>query len=300
MKKLIDQLKAHQVGVIKENESLAGYTTMKIGGPARVIIEPNTMSDIRTIIQLTKDASIPYRVIGRGSNLLVGDAGYPGVIIHIGKGLAHVEFEGCKVHVGAGHSIVTLASLAGKRGLTGLEFAAGIPGSIGGAVYMNAGAHGSDMSRILQKVHVLFDDGEMKWLTTSEMQYSYRTSILQKARPGVVLECILDLATGIPEEISERILANKNYRKDTQPYNKPCAGSVFRNPLPLHAGRLIEELGLKGFSIGGAKVSEMHGNFIVNAGGATAADVWNLIAHVQKEVKAAYNVELKTEVEQLG
>lgn len=296
---LMQTLIENNVGVIKENETLANHTTMKIGGPAKVLIEPNGISNLLKTIELIKEANVLFRVIGRGSNLLVSDNGFDGVIVKLGKGMDHLEINGTELLVGSGYSIVTLATVAGKRGLTGLEFAAGIPGSVGGAVYMNAGAHGSDMSKILKKAHVLFLNGETKWLTVEEMQYSYRTSVLQKIQPGVVLECVLQLAEGNPESISEVIQANKNYRKNTQPYNFPCAGSIFRNPLPLYAGKLVEELGLKGYSIGGAKVSELHGNFIVNANKATAQDVLDLIAYIQKQVKEKVDIELHTEVEML-
>ena len=282
---------------MKENEPLANHTTMKIGGPATVFVEPNSILNVLKTIKIATEMNIPFRVIGRGSNLLVSDKGFDGVIVKLGKGMDQIEINGTEIHVGSGHSIVTLAVKAGKSGLTGLEFAAGIPGSIGGAVYMNAGAHGSDISKILKKVHVLFLDGETKWLSVEEMQYSYRTSVLQEVKPGIVLECVLQLAKGEPEVISTIIQANKNYRKETQPYNFPCAGSIFRNPLPQYAGKLVEELGLKGFSIGGAKVSELHGNFIVNANQATAQDVLDLIAYIQKKAKENYGVELHTEIE---
>ncbi len=299
MQNCINQLKKNHVGIIKENEPLSAHTTMKIGGPARIFVEPGSPDSVIKAVEIAQAANVPCRVIGRGSNLLALDTGFSGMIIKLGKGLEQVQFAGSDIHVGAGHSIVSLASLAGRNGLTGLEFAAGIPGSIGGAAYMNAGAHGSDMSKIIQKVHVLFLDGESEWLTNEEMQYSYRTSLLQKVRPGIVLECVLTLSKGEPEKIREQILANKKYRKDTQPYDNPCAGSIFRNPLPEYAGKLIQDLGLRGYTLGGAKVSEMHGNFIVNNDKATAQDVLDLIAYIQAQVKAHYQINLETEVEQL-
>lgn len=184
--------------------------------------------------------------------------------------------------------------------MTGLEFASGIPGSVGGAVYMNAGAHGSDISKILTKAHILFADGSMEWLTNEEMEFSYRTSILQKKRPGIVLEAIFNLEMGDRAAIVSQMQKNKDYRKETQPWNFPCAGSIFRNPLPNYAGKLIEDAGLKGFSIGGAKISEMHGNFIVNAGNATAKDVLSLIQHVKETIFNLYGVKMETEVEIIG
>lgn len=294
---LLQTLIEHNVGIIKENEILANHTTMKIGGPAKIFIEPKDITNLLKTIELVKESNWPFRVIGRGSNLLVSDKGFNGVIVKMGKGMDHLKITGTEVLVGAGYSIVTLATALGKRGLSGLEFAAGIPGSVGGAVYMNAGAHSSDISKILKKAHVLFLDGETKWLSVEEMQYSYRTSVLQKDKPGVVLECVLQLSEDNPESISEVIQTNKNYRKNTQPYNFPCAGSVFRNPLPQYAGKLVEDLGLKGFSIGGAKVSDLHGNFIVNANKATAQDVLDLIEYIQKQVLENYGVMLHTEVE---
>jgi UDP-N-acetylmuramate dehydrogenase len=296
---LLQTLIENNVGIIKEEEILANHTTMKIGGPAKIFIEPNGISNLLKTIEIIKGANVPFRVIGRGSNLLVSDKGFDGVIVKLGKGMDHFEINGTEVLVGSGYSIVTLATVVGKKGLSGLEFAAGIPGSIGGAVYMNAGAHGSDMSKILKKAHVLFLNGDTKWLTVEEMQYSYRTSVLQKDQPGVVLECLLQLSEGNPDSISEVIQANKNYRKNTQPYNFPCAGSIFRNPLPQYAGKLVEELGLKGFTIGGAKVSDLHGNFIVNANKATAQDVLDLISYIQRQVKEKYGIDLHTEVEML-
>lgn len=299
LKLLIQKLIENNVGVIKENELLANHTTYKIGGPAKILIEPSGISNLLNAIKLIKEMNVPFRVIGRGSNLLVSDKGFDGVIVKMGKGMDHLDIKGTELLVGSGYSIVTLATVAGKQGLTGLEFAAGIPGSVGGAVYMNAGAHGSEMSKIVKKVHVMFQNGETKWLSVEEMQYSYRTSVLQNIHPGIVLECVLQLSEGKPDSIAEKIQANKNYRKNTQPYNFPCAGSVFRNPLPHYAGKLIEELGLKGFSIGGAKVSDLHGNFIVNADKATAQDVLDLIAYIQNRVREKFGVELHTEVEML-
>jgi len=299
VEKLYQQLMEMNIGIVKKAEPLANHTTMKIGGPAAILVEPSSLDHLLLTVKMITQAEIPYRVIGRGSNLLVNDEGFSGIIVKLAKGMDDLHIENNEIHVGAGHSLVQLASIAGKHGLTGLEFAAGIPGSVGGAVYMNAGAHGSDMSKIIQKVHVLFPNGETEWLSVQEMQYSYRTSILQKSRPGIVLECVLLLAPGNAEEISKVIQENKQYRQNTQPYNKPCAGSAFRNPLPKYAGQLVQELGLKGYRIGGAEVSEMHGNFIVNADHATASDVHQLIAYIQEQVRKVYGIELETEVELL-
>ena len=211
-----------------------------------------------------------------------------------------MKLDGTQLTVGAGYSIVALAVLISKKGLSGLEFASGIPGSVGGAVYMNAGAHGSDISKILTKAHILFEDGSLQWLTNEEMEFSYRTSVLQKKRPGIVVEARFQLTEGDKEQIVAVMQKNKDYRKVTQPWNSPCAGSIFRNPLPHFAGKLIEEAGLKGFQIGGAQISEMHGNFIVNAGNAKAYDVLQLIEYVKKTIMEKYNIQMETEVEIIG
>jgi len=165
---------------------------------------------------------------------------------------------------------------------------------------MNAGAHGSDISKILTRAHVLFENGSMEWLSNEEMKFSYRTSVLQNKRPGVVVESVFDLTAGDRAAIVAQMQKNKDYRKETQPWNFPCAGSIFRNPLPNYAGKLIETAGLKGFSMGGAKISEMHGNFIVNAGNATAADVLALIQHIKDTIFNLYGVKMETEVEIVG
>lgn len=300
MKEAVEKLRELQVGKVMENEPLANHTTMKIGGPADLFIEPSSIEHLEKTMEVIKESGLKWTVIGRGSNLLVSDMGIEGAVIKLGKGLDNLVINGTEITVGAGFSLVSLSVQISKNGLSGLEFASGIPGSVGGAVYMNAGAHGSDISNILKKAHVLFEDGSLEWLTREEMEFSYRTSVLQKKRPGVVVEAVFSLKEGNREEIVERMQNNKNYRKDTQPYNLPCAGSIFRNPLPDHAGRLVEDAGLKGHSIGGAKISEMHGNFIVNAGNGRAEDVLALIQHVKDTVFDKYGIEMETEVEIIG
>ena len=299
MKHLVSKLKEMDIGLVLENEPLANHTTIKIGGPADIYIEPSSVENLEKTMEIIRESSVPWRAIGRGSNLLVSDEGIEGIVIQIGKGLSHLEINDTKIKVGAGYPLVALSTLISKKGLSGLEFASGIPGSVGGAVYMNAGAHGSDISQILTEAHILFDNGEMKWLANEEMEFSYRTSILQK-KPGIVVEAIFQLEKGEKEEIVAIMQKNKDYRKETQPWDLPCAGSIFRNPKPYFAGKLIEEAGLKGFSIGGAKISEMHGNFIVNNGNATAKDVLQLIQYVKEKIFDLYGVTMETEVEIVG
>ncbi len=296
MERIIKELRANDVGKVKENEPLSNHTTIKVGGPAEIFVEPDSVDNLLKTMEIVQKYQLPWRVIGRGSNLLVSDEGIEGVVIKLGKGIDHLEIEGTQVRVGAGYSFIVLANALGRKGLSGFEFAGGIPGSVGGAVYMNAGAHGSDISKILEKARVLFPDGTVEWLTNEEMEYSYRTSVLQKKRPGIVLEAVFNLKEGDREMIAAEMKKHRTYRRDTQPV-KPCCGSVFRNPLPEHAGKLIQDASLKGYSIGGAQISELHGNFIVNNGSAKAEDVLALIKHMKETVLERNGIEMHTEVE---
>ncbi|QPC46258.1 UDP-N-acetylmuramate dehydrogenase [Mangrovibacillus cuniculi] len=300
MKEWMKEIQNANVGIVKINEELASHTTMKVGGPADILVEPDSLQSLKKVMEIVRKHNTPWTAIGRGSNLLVHDGGIEGVVIKLGKGIDHLEENGDKMVVGAGYSLIVLATQLSRKGLKGLEFAAGIPGSLGGAVYMNAGAHGSDMSQIVTKVHILFEDGTMEWLTNDEMKFAYRTSVLQQERPGIVLEAELLLEPGDKTEITDQLKKNKDYRRDTQPWNHPCAGSIFRNPLPKYAGQLVESSGLKGHQVGGARISDMHGNFIVNAGGAKAQDVLNLIQHIKGKIKEEHDVEMHTEVEIIG
>lgn len=300
MKNLTQRLIEANVGNVIENELLTHHTTMKIGGPADIFVEPKDIESIKKTIEILNEDGVNWTVIGRGSNLLVSDKGIEGVVIKLGKGLDHLFVKDEEVVVGSGYSLITLSTRISRQGLSGLEFASGIPGSVGGAVYMNAGAHGSDISKILTRAHIIFADGTMEWLTNEEMEYSYRTSILQTKRPGICLEAEFKLQKGNREEIIHNMQKNKDYRRNTQPWNYPCAGSIFRNPLPSYAGQLIEKAGLKGYSIGGAMVSEMHGNFIVNTGSATAQDILNLISYIKEYIYQKDAIKMETEVEIIG
>jgi UDP-N-acetylmuramate dehydrogenase len=300
MEVLEKELLQANVGKVLRNEPLANHTTMKIGGPADLFVEPNSLDNLKKAMSIITEHGAKWRAIGRGSNLLVSDKGIEGVVIKLGSGLDQLEVDGETVTVGGGYSLIKLATIISKQGLSGLEFAGGIPGSIGGAVYMNAGAHGADMSVILKKALILFEDGNVEWLTNEELGFSYRHSILQTERPGVCLEAVLNLKAGARDEIVAAMQKNKDYRRETQPWNYPCAGSIFRNPLPDYAGNLIEKAGLKGFSIGGAQISTQHANFIVNTGQATAQDVLDLIEHVKTTIREKFGVSMQTEVEIIG
>ena len=297
---LLTEIQELNIGKVKKNEPLSLHTTMKIGGPADLLIEPSSLENIQKVVAFINERKLQWRAIGRGSNLLVSDKGIEGVVIKLGSGLDHLSINESTIRVGGGHSLISLSTLISKKGLAGLEFASGIPGSVGGAVYMNAGAHGSDISKILTKAHILFEDGEIKWLSKDDMEFTYRTSVLQKKRPGIVLEAEFALTKGDRAAIVSQMQKNKDYRKETQPWNFPCAGSIFRNPLPNYAGKLIEEAGLKGYQIGGAKVSEMHGNFIVNAGNASARDVLELIQYIKDTIQNSRGIKMETEVEIVG
>ncbi|MCI3148951.1 UDP-N-acetylenolpyruvoylglucosamine reductase [Bacillus cereus] len=300
MEQLVNELIEADVGRVLVDEPLARYTTMKIGGPADILIVPKHVAGIEKTLQLVKQYKTKWIVIGRGSNLLVSDQGIEGVVIRLGEGLDHLEVEKHKVRVGSGYPLIKLSTLLSRQGLAGLEFASGIPGSVGGAVYMNAGAHKSDISSVLSKALILFEDGTIDWLTNKELEFSYRASVLQTKRPGIVLEAVFQLQAGKREEIVRSMQNNKDYRRETQPWNHPCAGSVFRNPIPHFAGDLVEKAGLRGYRIGGAQISEMHGNFIVNTGGASAQDVLSLIELIKHTIKDKFDVDMHTEVEIIG
>ncbi|MFA9557365.1 UDP-N-acetylmuramate dehydrogenase [Evansella sp. AB-rgal1] len=299
MNNLVKILQDLQVGKVTENEPLKNHTTWKIGGPAKILFEPSSIDGLqKAMVEIIK-RKVPWFVIGRGSNLLISDEGIDGIVIKLGEQTASFTQEGETLKVEAGYSLIKLATIISKKGYSGLEFAGGIPGSVGGAVFMNAGAHGSDISKILTKAHVLLPDGTFKWYTNEEMEFSYRTSKLQKEK-GICVEAVFELKKGDKETITKEMQGNKDYRRETQPWSYPCCGSVFRNPLPNHAGKLIEEAGLKGYSIGDAEVSTMHANFIVNKGNATAQNVLDLIDYIKETIKKKYGVTMHTEVELVG
>ncbi|SFX26913.1 UDP-N-acetylmuramate dehydrogenase [Thermoactinomyces sp. DSM 45891] len=291
-----------RVGVqdIKENELLSRHTTWKVGGPADFLINVKTKNELENVMKVIDKHKLPWRVIGRGSNLLVRDGGIRGVVLKLDKGFEYFEFQGTKVIAGGGTSTVMLATKTARQGLTGFEFAGGIPGNIGGAVYMNGGAHGSDVSEVLISAEVLLESGEWVTLSNEQLAFSYRTSVLQKDLRGIVTEATFQLEDGDAVAITDALTRFKDRRRQTQPLQLPCAGSVFRNPAGDFSGRLIEEAGLRGYRIGDAEVSTMHCNFIVNRGQATAQNVLDLIAHVQETIREKYHIELEPEVQVIG
>ncbi len=281
-----------------EQEPLARYTTYRIGGPARYFLTPADTDDVVKALQFAEDKGVPWLVLGLGSNVLVKDAGYPGLVIRIGKGLDKFEMKGATAIVGAGLPTPLLSRRTAEAGFAGVERFIGIPGTVGGGVYMNAGAHGATFADIVTEVSVLDPKGKLKQLTRKQVPYKYRTSGLGQV---IVLEAKLALGEEAPaklKEIQSRLL---RWRKVGTPFDQPCCGSVFKNPEGTKtAGMVIEEAGLKGFRIGGAHVSILHANYIVNTGNATAADVLKVIDHVRKTVSKKEGVELELEVKVLG
>lgn len=299
MQQVISELMNGSFGEVRLQEPLAPYTTWKIGGPADVLLIPGSKEQLVAAVKLLHTHGIPWMALGRGSNMLVADKGVRGVVIKLGDALETVRIEGESIVAGGAYSFIKLSVIAGKQGLTGLEFAGGIPGTVGGAVYMNAGAHGSDVSRILQRAEVLLPDGELVTLQNEDLAYAYRHSILQTS-PGIVTEAEFRLRYGDRKEIAAAMAAYKDRRLRTQPLQLACAGSVFRNPEGHHAAKLIEEAGLKGLRVGGAEVSPLHANFIVNTGQATAYDVLTLIEQVKETVRTRFGVTLVPEVLVVG
>lgn len=299
LKEWIQKLITDDVGNVLANEPLSKHTTWKIGGTTDAFIQPKDMNGLLKTIKLLHEYKIPWKVFGKGSNLLVLDQGFQGAIISLDKEFQEIHFENTYVHVGAGSSFIRLANLAAKHGLTGLEFAGGIPGTVGGAIYMNAGAHGSDISQVLSEADVLLENGSLIRWKLADFDFSYRRSRLHDKK-GIVLSGVFSLKQGDRKKIAEDMARLKHHRRKTQPYHLPCAGSVFRNPEGDYAGRLIEQLGLKGFRIGGAQISTMHANFIVNVDQASAKDVLNLIEYVKEQVYDAYHIKLVPEVELVG
>ncbi len=299
MEKLIEALQAARVGNVLPNEPLADYTTWKIGGPADLLIVPHGKEELAAAVKLLHEHGVSWTSLGRGSNMLVSDKGIRGVVVKPGSGLDYARFEGQTVYAGAAFSFIKLSVLAGKEGLTGLEFAGGIPGTVGGAVYMNAGAHGSDVSRIFQSAQIVTETGELVTYGREAMAFDYRHSMLHESK-GFVVEAVFELERGVREEIAATLASYKERRIRTQPLHLAVAGSVFKNPPGDFAARLIQEAGLKGYRVGGAEISVQHANFIVNTGQATAEDVLTLMAHIQSTVKARYGVELVPEVLVVG
>ena len=293
---IIKDLKKIKCGKIITNISLKDYTTYKLNGKAKVVVFPKNKNELINLIKYIKENNIPYKILGNGSNLIFVKPVYEGILIKLSE-FDELKIEKNVIQVGAGYNLMKLALKVCRMGLTGLEFATGIPGSIGGAVYMNAGAYNSDMGYVVKKIKVLTPNLEIKEMTNRELDFHYRTSFLQKNPGYICLEATIILRYGNKDIIMDIIKDRKERRLIGQPLEYPSAGSVFRNPKDDYAGRLIEEIGYKGKKIGGAQVSEKHANFIINIGNATGEDIYKLIKEIQAKVKEKYDIELKVEQE---
>ena len=284
---------------VYRNEPMKKHTTFRIGGPADYYLCPHSAKEIQKVVEICKEEKLPYFILGNGSNLLVSDKGYRGAVIQLWKNVSDIQVEGCLIQAKAGASLAKIAAQALEAGLTGMEFAAGIPGTLGGAVVMNAGAYGGEMKDILQEALVMDEQGEIFTLKKEELHLGYRTSII-KEKGYIVLAAALELKPGDRKEIKEKMDELKQRRVEKQPLDMPSAGSTFKRPEGYFAGKLIMDAGLRGFSVGGAQISEKHCGFVVNTGKATANDVLTLIREVQKRVRDKFGVELETEVKFLG
>ncbi len=284
---------------VLRQEPMALHTTFRIGGPADYFVMPETTEELANVLNLCKEENVPYFILGNGSNLLVGDKGFQGVVVQLYKNFDGITIDGTTVTARAGAMLIRVAREAGKAGLTGLEFASGIPGTIGGAMVMNAGAYGGEMKDVVSSVTVLTKEGEVKTLTGDEMDFRYRGSVVED-EGHIVLETVMELKNGNIEEIQSRMEELSVQRRTKQPIEFPSAGSTFKRPEGYFAGKLIMDAGLRGYTVGGAQVSEKHCGFVINAGGATAADVMQLMKDVSDKVKEKFGVVLEPEVKRIG
>ncbi|MFP4698193.1 MAG: UDP-N-acetylmuramate dehydrogenase [Eubacteriales bacterium] len=281
------------------NEPMSKHTSFKIGGPVDFFLTPRSIKQLQLLVNYCRDNEVPHYIIGNGSNLLVRDGGFSGVIIQIYKNLSSVKIDNDKVFAEAGILLSTLAKKICKASLKGFEFASGIPGTLGGAVCMNAGAYGGELKQILVSATVINDKGDLVTLSNEKLELGYRTSIIQK-NGYIVVSATLELEKGNQENIQDHINELTNKRKTKQPLELPSAGSAFKRPIGYFAGKLIMDSGLKGYKIGDAQVSEKHCGFIVNTGNATAKDVVLLMQHIQETVKDKFGVNLEPEVRIIG
>lgn len=280
-------------------EPMKNHTTFRIGGPADALALPKTPEEVAEVVHFCHDHAQPYYVLGNGSNLLVSDEGYRGLVLQLYRNFNDIQVNGETITVQSGAMLAAVARTAYQTGLTGLEFASGIPGTIGGAVVMNAGAYGGEMKNVLKEVTVLTKEGEVLVIPAKALELGYRTSVIPK-NGWIVLGAVLQLKKGDQEQILARMEELKEQRITKQPLDLPSAGSTFKRPEGYFAGKLIMDAGLRGFTVGGAQVSEKHCGFVVNRGNATAADVWELICEVKRRVKEMTGVELEPEVKLLG
>lgn len=294
MNNFILELEKLNLGKIEKDISLSTLTTYKTGGIAKLVVYPNNINNLKQLLKLIHKHNIKYFILGKGSNTLFSDKEFNGVIIKLDK-LNNFEIKETEIYVESGMILSKLVQASIKNELTGLEFAIGIPGTIGGAIYMNAGAYGSKMSNIVKSVIVLDEKLQIEEIPLEKLKFDYRYSIFQANKNLICVAANIKLEHGNHDEIDSKIKENLLKRKNSQSLEYPSAGSVFRNPEGNYAGKIIEELGLKGKNIGGAEISTKHANFIINKNNASSYDILNLIKLVQKEVKDKYKIDLKLE-----
>lgn len=293
---MIEKLKDVKNLEVFENVDVKDYTTFKVSCIATAVVKPKTEEALFTLLPILKEKNIRYKVIGKGSNLIFVNATFDGVLISL-EYFNQFKREENQVLVGAGYSIMKLALETAKLGLSGLEFASGIPGSVGGSLINNAGAYGSDMSHVVVSAKILTPTYEVKTFTNEELNFCYRSSFLQYKNDFICLEVTLELVERNSEEILELIKTRREKRLETQPLEYPSAGSIFRNPENISAWKLIETLGFKGKRVGGAEISKKHANFIINTGNATGRDIQTLVLEIKKAVKKEYGMNLVYEQE---
>lgn len=281
------------------NEEMKNHTTFKIGGPVDIMVLPEDDKDVGTVVSFCRERNIPLFIFGVGSNLLVRDGGIRGVAMKLGENMDEVEVSGEEILAQAGVKISALARIAAFHSLSGLEFAEGIPGSLGGALVMNAGAYDGEMQAVVLEARAISPDGNIITFKNEEIQFGYRQSIFQ-SNGYIIISARLKLTTGNQKEIEKRMLEFARRREEKQPLDKPSAGSTFRRPPGFYVGPMLEELGLKGYQMGGAQVSSKHAGFIVNNGNATARDVLNLIALIQQKANERFGVDLQPEIRVVG
>lgn len=297
MQEVINYITSNNIGRHIENASLSKYTTYRTGGVAKLVVYPKDKEKLISLLKELRNKKIDYKILGNGSNTLFSDKEYNGVLIKLDE-FDKINFFRNSVTAGAGVNLIKLSMQAIRRGLSGLEFASGIPGTVGGAIYMNAGAYKSDMGYVTKSIKVLTPNLEVITMTNKELNFHYRTSFLQKHKDYICLEASIQLRKSNKDLLMEIVEDRKKRRMESQPLEYPSAGSVFRNPSDtVFAGKLIEDLGYKGYSIGGAKISDKHANFVINYNNATSTDIKKLIEFIQKEVKKKYDIELKCEQE---
>jgi UDP-N-acetylmuramate dehydrogenase len=294
-----DALRNMHIGPVNTGVPLSRHTSFRIGGPAAVFVEPENLQGVIAVLDWVRDENLPYFIIGQGTNILVSDQGVDAVVISTSRGLRETAVDDCLIRAGSGVLLTRLCRIAERAQLTGLEFAISIPGTLGGALVMNAGAHGGSMVEIVDDVLVWDAVCGVRRLPAAEAQFQYRQSRFMH-NPWIALEATLRLTPGDPEVIRDKMRQNMDYRKKSQPVGEPNAGSIFKNPLPEYAGRVIEQIGAKGWREGDAQVSDLHANFIVNAGQATAHDVLALMRRIRQEVFRQKGIVLKPEVRWIG